>query len=80
MTEYVIGALPDITEGKPIDLARVYLYSIQRKMERDIKAERTFTSLADKLYFLCELSWEMLSTDQMSLNYRDFRERLRRLF
>jgi predicted NACHT family NTPase len=49
-------------------------------MERDIKAERTFTSLADKLYFLCELSWEMLSTDQMSLNYRLFPDRIRRLF
>jgi predicted NACHT family NTPase len=36
--------------------------------------------LADKLYFLCELSWEMLSTDQMSLNYRQFPERIRRLF
>ena len=49
-------------------------------MERDIKAERTFTSLADKLYFLCELSWEMLSSDRMSLNYREFPDRIRRLF
>jgi uncharacterized protein YjbI with pentapeptide repeats len=49
-------------------------------MERDIKAERTFTSLADKLYFLCELSWEMLSTDRLSLNYRAFPDRVRRLF
>ena len=44
------------------------------------KAERTFTSLADKLYFLCELSWEMLSNDQMHLNYRDFPDRIRKLF
>ena len=45
-----------------------------------LKARRTFTSLADKLYFLCELSWEMLSTDEMSLNYRAFPERLREMF
>ncbi|MFB2920314.1 MULTISPECIES: NACHT domain-containing protein [Aerosakkonema] len=80
MTELILEALPDIEAGKLVDMSRVYLYAVRRKMERDIKAERTFTSLADKLYFLCELSWEMLSTDQMSLNYRLFPDRIRRLF
>jgi WD40 repeat protein len=80
MTELVIEALPEIESGKPIDLARVYLYAVQHKMARDIKSERTFTSMADKLYFLCELSWEMLKSDRMSLNYREFPDQLRRLF
>ncbi|MFN6569433.1 NACHT and WD40 repeat domain-containing protein [Dendronalium sp. ChiSLP03b] len=80
MTELILEALPDIEKGKPVDISRVFLYAVRRKMERDIKAERTFTSLADKLYFLCELSWEMLSTDQMSLNYRLFPDRIRQLF
>jgi predicted NACHT family NTPase len=80
MTELILEALPDIEAGKPVDMSRIYLYAVRRKMERDIKAERTFTSLADKLYFLCELSWEMVSTDQMSLNYRLVPERIRRLF
>ncbi|MDZ8262001.1 NACHT domain-containing protein [Nostoc sp. ChiQUE01b] len=80
MTDLILEALPDIEAGKPVDMSRVYLYAVRRKMERDIKAERTFTSLAEKLYFLCELSWEMLSNDQMSLNYRLFPERIRRLF
>jgi len=80
ITELILEALPDIEQGKPVDISRIYLYAVRHKMERDIKAERTFTSLADKLYFLCELSWEMLSTDQMSINYRQFPERLRRLF
>jgi predicted NACHT family NTPase len=80
MTEYILEALPDIEAGRPVDLSRVYLYAVRRKMERDIRSERTFTSLADKLYFLCELSWEMLSTDQLSLNYRVFPNRLHRLF
>ncbi|NET05101.1 MAG: NACHT domain-containing protein [Symploca sp. SIO2B6] len=80
MTDLILEALPDIEAGKPVDMSRVYLYAVRRKMERDIKAERTFTSLADKLYFLCELSWEMLSTEQMSINYRLFPDRIRRLF
>ncbi|TAE67417.1 MAG: NACHT domain-containing protein [Oscillatoriales cyanobacterium] len=80
MAELILESLPDIQAGKPVDMSRVYLYAVRRKMERDIKAERTFTSLADKLFFLCELSWEMLSTDQMSLNYRLFPDRIRCLF
>jgi predicted NACHT family NTPase len=80
MTELILEALPDIEAGKPVDMARVYLYAVRRKMERDIKSDRTFTSLADKLYFLCELSWEMLSSDEMSLNYKLFPDRIRRLF
>jgi WD40 repeat protein/DNA-binding Xre family transcriptional regulator len=80
MAEFVLEALPEIEAGKPIDLARVYLYAVRHKMERDITTERTFTSLADKLYFLCELAWEMLSEDKMSINYREFPDRLRVLF
>ncbi|MBM7605585.1 putative NACHT family NTPase [Metabacillus crassostreae] len=80
MTDFVMDAIPDIELGRAIDLSRVYFYAVVRKMNRDIREERTFTSLADKLYFLCELSWEMISTDQMSLNYRHFPDRLRVLF
>ncbi|MEL6555876.1 MAG: NACHT domain-containing protein, partial [Cyanobacteria bacterium J06621_11] len=80
MVDLILDALPEIEAGKPVDMARVYLYAVTRKMEKDIKSDRTFTSLADKLYFLCELSWEMLSTDRMSLNYRDFPERLKQMF
>jgi WD40 repeat protein len=80
MAEFVLEALPEIEAGKPIDLARVYLYAVRHKMERDITTGRTFTSLADKLYFLCELAWEMLSEDKMSINYREFPDRLERLF
>ena len=60
MVDLILAALPDIEAGKPVDMARVYLYAVTRKMENDIRSDRTFTSLADKLYFLCELSWEML--------------------
>ncbi len=80
MVDLILEALPDIEAGKPVDMARVYLYAVTRKMQTDIRSERTFTSLADKLYFLCELSWEMLSTNQMSLNYRAFPEKLQQMF
>jgi WD40 repeat protein len=80
MAEFVLEALPEIERGERIDLARVYLYAVRHKMERDITTGRTFTSLADKLYFLCELAGEMLSEDKMTLNYREFPKRLQDLF
>jgi WD40 repeat protein len=80
MTELIIEAMPEIEAGKPVDMSRIYYYAIVRKMDRDIKAERTFTSLADKFYFLCEIAWEMLSTERMKLNYREFPDRIRQIF
>ncbi|HLO89138.1 MAG TPA: pentapeptide repeat-containing protein, partial [Nostocaceae cyanobacterium] len=80
MIDLIIEALPDIEAGKPVDISRVYLYAVRHKMERDIKSERTFTSMADKLYFLCELSWAMLSTDKMTINYKEFPDQIRRCF
>ncbi|MGW5561539.1 NACHT domain-containing protein [Micromonospora sp. NPDC003944] len=80
MSELVIDALPEISGGSAVDMARVYLYAVRRKMARDISESRTFTSMADKLFFLAEVSYEMLSTDSMSLNYRGFPERIRTWF
>jgi len=80
MVELILAALPEIEAGKPVDMARVYLYAVTRKMRNDIRSDRTFTSLADKLYFLCELSWKMISTNQMTLNYRAFPEALQQMF
>jgi WD40 repeat protein len=70
----------DLRSGVEVNVARVYYYAMRRKMEQDIKTERTFTSLADKTYFLCELAWEMLSLDQLTLNFREFPDRLRSMF
>ena len=70
------------TANRPVDMARVYFHAVRRKMERELETGRTFSSSADKLYFLCELSWEMLSKDPplAKLDYRDFPDRLRQLF
>jgi len=80
LMEYILESLPEIESGKPIDLARIYLYALHKKLASDLKSQRTFTSLADKLYFMCELSREMLETETMSLNYREFPDRLKNLF
>jgi WD40 repeat protein len=80
MVELVLEALPEISEGKEVDLARVYLYALKHKLARDIETERTFTSMADKVFFLCEVSWAMLSQNRLTLHYSQFPERLKELF
>lgn len=80
MVELILTALPDIEIGKRLDLARIYLYAMRRTLEKNIERQKTFTSLADKLYFLAELSWELLSSNQPSLNYRLIPDRVRKLF
>jgi predicted NACHT family NTPase len=80
MVELVLEALPEISEGKEIDLARVYLYALKLKLARDIETERTFTSMADKVFFLCEVSWAMLSQNKLTLHYSQFPDRLKELF
>ncbi len=80
MLDFILEALPEIESGKSVDLSRVYLWALTSKLERDIKSDRTFTSMADKIYFMCELSWEMLTTEKMSINYRLFPDRLKDMF
>jgi WD40 repeat protein len=84
MADLVLAALPEISAGistgQRIDLARVYLYALKHKLVQDIETKRTFTSMADKLFFLCEVSWAMLSQNKLTLHYSQFPERLKELF
>ncbi|MBM2622134.1 NACHT domain-containing protein [Actinoplanes sp. LDG1-06] len=80
MADLVLTALPRIEGGAKVDIARVYLYAVQHKIDADIRAERTFTSLADKVFFLCELSWFMLTESMLSINYRAIPDHIRAWF
>ncbi len=80
MIDLILDALPSLDVERPISLARVYFYAVRRKMERDTGAGRTFTSPADKLYFMCEVSCDMLRTNKLSLHHREIPGLLRALF
>lgn len=79
MVDLLIEAMPGL-EAENADLAKVYYQAVQRKMERDISLGRTFTSMADKIFFMCEISWEMLSTEQLKINYKQIPDRIREYF
>jgi hypothetical protein len=79
MVDLLIEAMPGL-EAENADLAKVYYLAVQRKMERDISLGRTFTSMADKIFFMCEISWEMLSTQELKINYKQIPDRIREYF
>jgi len=79
MVDLLIEAMPSL-EAETADLAKVYYQAVQRKMERDISLGRTFTSMADKIFFMCEISWEMLSSRELKINYKQIPDRIREYF
>ncbi|ODS40510.1 hypothetical protein BEH94_05735 [Candidatus Altiarchaeales archaeon WOR_SM1_SCG] len=80
LIEFILDALPEIKEKEDVDMAQVFLYACTEKMRKDIRDERTFTSMADKVYFMCELAWGMISRDELKINYKMFPESMRRYF
>jgi hypothetical protein len=80
LVELLLTALdqvrPDLLETQ----AQVYLYATNKILLRNISAEKTFTSTADKLYFLCELAWEMLRSTELRIHYTILPDRITSYF
>lgn len=79
MVDLLIEAMPELKVDSA-DLSAVYYKAVSRKMARDISARRTFTSMADKMFFMCEVSWRMLSAGQLKIHYKEIPEHIRRYF
>ncbi|MDB5012498.1 MAG: hypothetical protein JWQ25_700, partial [Daejeonella sp.] len=70
MVELVLDAIKEIEHEQYLNLSKVYFYATRNKMERDILQKRTFTSLKDKMFFMSELAWEMLSNSKLTINFK----------
>lgn len=75
--EFIVAALPSLINLRKIDLGRVFLYATRELLIKNIREKRSFTSMADKVHFLCELAWQMLSTGELKINFSQFPDRLR---
>ena len=80
MIEMVLDSLDDIKGRETVLTSQVYLFATDSQMRKNIKEERTFTSMTDKVLVLCELAWEMHRTEDLKLSYRLFPERIRDIF
>ena len=80
LIELLLAALEETSADAVKNTADVYLYATNKLLLRNIAAQKTFTSTADKLYFLCELAWEMLRTNELRIHFADIPERIRAYF
>jgi hypothetical protein len=77
LIELLLTALPAIEIRGKVNEAQVYLYATNELLLRNITAERTFTTTADKLFFLCELAWEMIHSGELRIHYTDIPQRIK---
>ena len=80
LIELLLAALDEVSADVLENPAQVYLYATDKLLLRNITAEKTFTSTRDKLYFLCELAWEMIKSDELRIHYTIIPERIKSYF
>jgi predicted NACHT family NTPase len=69
LIELLLAALDEVSADILENQAKVYLYATNKLLLRNIDTKRTFTKTADKLYFLCELAWEMIKSGELHIHY-----------
>lgn len=80
LIEMLMDALPDFRPDIPTNKSEVYRLAIDRWLERDIGIGRTFMDKWDKLFFMMELAWEMISTGNLKIHYKELPKRINRHF
>jgi uncharacterized protein YjbI with pentapeptide repeats len=80
LIELLFAALDDV-KGEDIEnIAQVYLYATNKLLLRNIDSKRTFTSTEDKVLFLCEIAWEMISSKELKIHYKSIPEKIKHYF
>ena len=80
LIELLLAALDEVSADVLENPAQVYLYATNKLLLRNIDTQRTFTTTADKLYFLCELAWEMVKSSELRIHYTAIPERIKSYF
>src|ERR1044071_2479010 len=80
LVELLLAALDEVSADVLESPAQVYLYATNKLLLRNITAKKTFTSTADKLYFLCELAWEMIKSGELRIHYTSIPDRIKAYF
>lgn len=71
LIELLLASLEEVGSNIVNNVGHVYLHATNRLLLRNIRAQKTFTTTTDKIFFLCELAWEMISAKKLKINYRD---------
>lgn len=80
LVELLLAAIDEVNPDVLESPAQVYLYATNKLLLRNIDTKRTFTTTADKLYFLCELAWEMIRSGDLRVHYTAIPDRIKSYF
>lgn len=80
LVELLLAAIEDTGGDLLANQALVYLYATNKLILRNIDTKRTFTTTADKLFFLCELAWKMIESGELRIHYKDLPNRIQHHF
>lgn len=80
LIEMLLEVWPDIQSIASINRSEIYRLLVDRWLDQDISIGRTFMNKQDKLFFMMKLAWEMFSTGDLRIHYKDLNERVNRYF
>lgn len=80
IVELLLAALDEVNIDFLTNTSQVYLYATNRLLLRNIETNRTFTTTADKIFFLCELAWEMINSGELRIHYTAIPIRIKSYF
>ena len=76
LIELLLAAMEEVDPGILANQSQIYLYATNKLLLRNIDTQRTFSTTADKLFFLCELAWEMIASQDMQIHYKEIPARI----
>jgi len=80
LVELLLAVLDEASVDFLDNPTKVYLYATNKLLLRNINTKRTFTTTSDKIYFLCELAWEMIKSGELRIHYKAIPERIKTYF
>lgn len=80
LVELLLAALDEVNADVLDNTTTVYVYATNKLLLRNIDTKRTFTRTAEKLFFLCELGWEMIRTGVLQIHFSSIPERIKSIF
>jgi GTPase SAR1 family protein len=76
----LLTAMETVSSDKLPHKSLVYLHATQKLLIQHIPTAGIFTSIAEKLFFLCDLSWHMIKYGRLWVHYSRFPLHIRKMF
>lgn len=75
--QLLLAALQETSSNNLHHLSHIYLHASNKLLIRRMGTQRIFRSTQDKLYFLCELAWDMIYHHELRMKHRKILQHFR---